>query len=175
MEKLSVLESEWYILNDMLGDLKSRKIRVPLSVYDNLRYTRFIIMHYRDSPEGKSHTHRDYIVDLETALNNVKTTLFALAQDLGEDYVALWEKKVNEAPSSNPPQIKKTFVIGVSRDAGLDFVRIRFDKVIVESEFMELAKKYNVNIELEKEKVAVVSGAREDVKKVIREIARKYF
>ena len=92
MENLSALESEWYILNEMLGDLKSRRIRVPISVHDNLRYTRFIIMHYKESPEGKPHTHRDYFVELEVTLNNVKSTLFALAEELGGDYVALWKK-----------------------------------------------------------------------------------
>nr|MDO8082014.1 DUF2096 family protein [Candidatus Freyarchaeota archaeon] len=175
MENLSALESEWYILNEMLGDLKSRKIRVPIIVFENLRYTRFIITHYKGSTEGEAHTHKDYLVDLEVTLNNVKAALFARAQELGEDYVALWKKKIDEAPLSPPPQRKKTFVKGVPRDSGSDFVRIRFDRVIPESELMRVAKKYKVGIELEEERVAVVSGARENVKKAIQEIAKKYF
>jgi hypothetical protein len=175
MENLSVLESEWYILNEMLGDLKSRKIQVPTSVVGNLRYTRFIITHYKGSEEGETHTHEDYLMDLEVALNNVKAAMFARAQELGEDYVALWKKKIDEAPQSPTPQRKKTFVKGVPRDSGSDFVRIRFDRVIPESELTRVAEKYKVSIELEEERIAVVSGARENVKEAIREIAKKYF
>lgn len=175
MENLSALESEWYILNEMLGDLKSRKMQVPVNVVENLRYTRFIITHYTESTEGETHSHEDYLMDLEVALNNVKAALFATAQELGEDYVALWKKKIDEAPLNPPPQRKKTFVKGVPRDSGLDFVRIRFDRVIPESELTHVAKKYKVSIELEeKEKMAVVSGARENVKEAIQEIAKKY-
>jgi hypothetical protein len=132
-------------------------------------------MHYKESTEGKTHIHEDYLMDLEVALNNVKAALFARAQELGEDYVTLWKKKIDEAPLSPPPQRKKTFVKGVSRNSGSDFVRIRFDKVIPESELTHVAEKYNVSIELEEERVAVVSGARENVKEAIREIAKKYF
>ena len=65
--------------------------------------------------------------------------------------------------------------MGVSRDTGLDLVRISFERGIDESELMEIAKKHNVSIVLEKERMAVISGARENVKRVIQEIARKYF
>jgi hypothetical protein len=175
MENLSILESEWYILNEMLGDLKSRKIKVPLNVVENLRYTRFIITHYKESTEGKTHEHEDYLMDLEVTLNNVKVALLSRAQELGEEYVAIWKKKIDEASLRPPPPRKKTFVKGVSRHSDLDFVRIKFDRIIPESELMRIAKKYNVSIESEEERVAVVSGARENVKKVIQEIAKKHF
>ena len=173
MENLSALENEWYVLNDMLGDLKSRKIQVPSSVSENLRYTRFIITHYKESPEGEAHTHEDYLRDLEVTLNNVKATLFARAQELGEDYVSRWKKKIDEAPLNPPPQRKKTFIKGVSRDRGLDFVRIRINRDAPESELVQIAKKYKVSVNIERKRIVLVSGARDRVREAIREIAKK--
>ncbi|MEM3593320.1 MAG: DUF2096 family protein [Candidatus Jordarchaeaceae archaeon] len=173
MENLSALEGEWYILNEMLGDLRSKKIQVPTSVFENLRYARLIITHYKESGEGETHKHKDYSTDLEVTMNNIRTVLFAKAQELGDEYVALWREKISEI--SPPLQRKKTLARGVSRDKGLDFVRIHFNKTIPESELIHLADKYNASIKIEGEKVAVVSGPREDVKKIIREIAEKYF
>ncbi len=175
MENLTILENEWYVLNDMLGDLKSRKIQVSASVSENLRYTRFIITHYKESPEGEVHTHKDYLMDLEVTLNNVKANLFAKAQELGEDYVAEWKKKIDEAPLKNPPQRKKTFVKGVTRDSGLDFVRIKLDRIEPESELVQIAKKHQVTIEIEEKGIVAVSGVRDNVREAIREIAKKYF
>lgn len=175
MENLSALESEWYVLNDMLGDLKSRKMQVPASVSENLRYTRFIITHYKETPEDVAHTHEDYLMDLEVKLNNVKVTLFASAQELGDEYVDRWKRKIDEPPLKPPTEREKTFVKGVSRNRGLDFVRIRFNKVVSESELVQIAEKHKVSIEFEEELVVVVSGARESVREAIREIGKKYF
>ncbi|MGQ9720026.1 MAG: DUF2096 family protein [Candidatus Jordarchaeum sp.] len=175
MENLLALENEWYVLNDMLGDIKSKKIEVPARISENLRYTRFIITHYKETPEGETHTHEDYLMDLEVALNNVKTVLLAKAQELGEDYAARWKKKIDDAPLTPPPQRKKTFVKGISRDSEQDFVRIRVNRVAPESELVQIAKKYKVSVNLEEEKIVIVSGARGNVKKAVREIAKKYF
>ncbi|MFB0560858.1 MAG: DUF2096 family protein [Candidatus Lokiarchaeia archaeon] len=175
MENLSALENEWYVLNDMLGDMKSKKIQVPTGVSENLRYTRFIITHYKESSEGEEHTHKDYLVDLEVTLNNVKAILFDRAQKLGEEYIALWKKKIDEAPLKPSSQRKKTFVRGVSRDSGLDFVRIRISRDAPESELVQIAKKFKVSVDKEEKRIVVVSGPRDKVREVIREIAKKYF
>ncbi|MHA1208146.1 MAG: DUF2096 family protein [Candidatus Freyarchaeota archaeon] len=39
MESLPILENEWYVLNEMLGDLKSKGIHVPVRVNEGLRLT----------------------------------------------------------------------------------------------------------------------------------------
>lgn len=174
MENLPILENEWYVLNEMLGDLKSKGIRVPVRVNEGLRFTRFIITHYKDTNK-ESHAHRDYFMELEATLNSVKTTLFALAQEVGVDYVAQWEKKIEEAHLKPPPRPRKTFVKGVPRDRGLDLVRIRFDRNIPESELAQIAHRHEVDISSGEEGIVVLSGAKEKVKSVIREIREKYF
>ncbi|MEM3564832.1 MAG: DUF2096 family protein [Candidatus Jordarchaeaceae archaeon] len=174
MENLTVFENEWYVLNDMLGDLKSKKIRVPSSVAENLRYARFIIEHYKETPGIETHMHYDYLTDLEVVLNNVKATLFEGARELGEDYVALWKKKIEEAPLNYPPR-RKTLVKGLRRDGKLDFVRITFNRDVPKTELLHIAEEHNVNIYFQDDKVVVVSGAPEKIKKAIRLMAEKYF
>ncbi len=175
MENLSVFENEWYVLNDMLGDLKSKRIRVPSSVAENLRFTRFIIEHYKETPGIEAHVHYDYLKDLEVALNNVKTALFEGAQELGEDYVALWRKKIDEAPLKYPPPRKKTLVRGLPRNGKLDFVRITFNRAVPKTDLLRIAEEHNINIYFQDDKVVVVSGAPEKTKKAIRVMAEKYF
>ncbi|MBS7250397.1 MAG: DUF2096 family protein [Candidatus Freyarchaeota archaeon] len=175
MENLPVFESEWYVLNDMLGDLKSKRIRVPSSVAENLRYTRFIIEHYKETPSIETHIHYDYLNDLEAALNNVKAALFEGARELGEDYVALWRKKIDEAPLNYPPPRKKTLVRGLPRDRKSDFVRITFNRDVPKTELLRIAEEHNVNIYFQDDKVVVVSGVPEKIKKAIRIMAERYF
>lgn len=175
MENLSVFENEWYVLNDMLGDLKSKRIKVSSSIAENLRYTRFIIEHYKETPSIEMHIHYDYLKDLEVALNNVKTALFEEARELGENYVALWRKKIDEAPLKCPPPRKKTLVKWLPRDGKLDFVRITFSRDAPKIELLRIAEEHNINIDFQDDKVVIISGAPEKIKKAIRVMAEKYF
>ena len=101
MPLLDGLYAGWMVLNDMLGELKSKGMYIPDITYADLRNSKMVLEYLRSfeneikSPEASD---TELQIEMEAKIHRIRESLMIWAEEKeGTKYRLAWEKQFDDA------------------------------------------------------------------------------
>ncbi len=162
----------WKTLEDLLIELRTKNVQIPVNVLEDLRAARSMI-----ELSCKEGVHGEAVAKAEEYTANVEAYLITKAQEVLEPKeVDGWFKRLEAA---NAPSVcivgqeamdnGKKFVVGVPR--GQKWIRIETDSKFPEEYIFKLAEKYNLTVNKQADGRLIVYGQPDDVKAFVKQVA----
>lgn len=89
------VEQTWFVLVELLTDLRKRDVEVPVSVTEDIRLVRTSINFYKTDTENPEMIKE--LKRINDMLNSIQEELLDLAENLDPDYPGEWIEKLKRA------------------------------------------------------------------------------
>jgi hypothetical protein len=177
------LRAGWLVLNDLLGDLKSKyNFSPPDITYKDLRSSKMIIEYLGSFDEDiRDMEQRDAALreEMEQKVDRTRETLMMWAEKQGgKKYRETWNARFHEAIHSDgesDPEESKAQISDLPRDKDVSFFRMRLPEEIPVEIISDLAESCMVLISLDGEKHLQVSGSEECVKEAMQRLGELFY
>jgi hypothetical protein len=164
------VEQTWFVLVELLTDLRKRDVDVPTSITEDVRLVRTSINFYKSDPENPEMMKE--LKRINDMLNSIQEELLELAETVSSDYPAQWIEKLKRAARGEevhrPPQTKSKFIVGAP--PGFAVARVHLREPVAEDRVQDIAETHSLIIEFEEDDLIAIYGDSEDIKKGLREI-----
>jgi hypothetical protein len=165
------VEQTWMVLVELLIDLKKRGFDIDPEIPKDIRMAKTTINFYKVNPEDPERMNE--LKRINDFINSVQDKLIDLAEIEGDDYKALWIKKLTQASMGQKvydlPDKKSEFVVGAP--PGFSMVRITFKLPLPEERIQEIAEYHNVIIEFQTDTLVVIYGDKQNIQDSLKEIS----
>ena len=165
------VEQTWFILVDLLTDLKKKGVDIPNSINRDISLLKTSINFYK-----RDTTHPDMIKEFDRAgfvITEVQDKLLSFAEDFGEDYYKDWIDKLRRANLGEElykeAETQSKFLSNAP--PGFSFAKIHLKNPIAEDRVQEIAEYNNLIIEFEDDTTVALYGDSENVKVGLKEFA----
>ncbi|MGV9169723.1 MAG: DUF2096 family protein [Promethearchaeia archaeon] len=183
MESIEGIRAGWMVLNDLLGDLKSKhSFSPPDTTYKDLRSSKMIIEYLSSFDEDiRQMEQRDTALqeEMQGKVDRTRETLMMWAErEGGKEYRESWEERFQNAIHGNidpAPEESKAQISDLPRDKDVSFFRIRLPEEIPVEIISDLAESCMVLISLDGERHLQVSGSDECVKEAMRRLGELFY
>jgi hypothetical protein len=176
------LKAGWMVLNNLLGDLKSKGVFIPDLTYADLRNSKMVLEYLhsyeqeiKDAEPGDSKLEQE----MEFKILRLRETMMIWAeQKEGVEYRNIWEKRFNEAihgESDESPEDSHTPISDLPREKEIGFFRIRLPDDIPVEIISEIAEDCRVIIDLDGDRHLKVSGKRDCVRDALKRIGNLFY
>lgn len=160
----------WKALEELIVELKKRRVTVIPELVADLKSARTLIKIYSTDP-----TAIEVATDIERFLEKIEANLIYLARsDVGEEYGDDCLKRVHEARMRGlreKAKIPTTFVSGVPK--GAHWIRFKISDLIDDKEVDMLLEKLGLLGAMQEDGYLLIHGKKESVKAFIREVSEK--
>jgi hypothetical protein len=172
----------WMVLNDLLGDLKSRGVFIPDLTYADLRNSKMVIEYLRAFEREIATVDQQDVElrsEMETRMLRLKETLMIWAEQNGGAGVRrIWERRFDDAVQGkggrSPPE-PKIPISDLPREKDVAFFRIRLPDEIPVEIVSELAEDCRVHISLDGDRHLQVSGRKECVRDAMKRLGEIFY
>ncbi len=165
------VEQTWMVLVELLIDLKKRGIDIDPVIPKDIRMAKTTINFYKVNPEDPERMNE--LKRINDFINSVQDKLIDLAENEGDEYKAVWIKKLTQASMGeqvyNLPDKKSKFVVGAP--PGFSMVRITFKSPLSEERIQEIAEYHNVIIEFQTDTLVAIYGDKQNIQDSLKEIS----
>ncbi len=163
-------EKWWRTLENLIAEFRKKQIAIPEEVMSSLRSAKTMINVYNADPSRV-----ETIPTIESYLLNVESGLINMAkEEVGEDFMEDWIRKVEEARKEEEPKAEaatRRFIPGLPK--GQHWIRVLPSDDVLKENVEELAGKLGLSCKLQKDGYLLVYGDREKVKDFVKEMAEK--
>lgn len=182
MTSAEALLAGWMVLNDLLGDLRSKGVFIPDLTYADLRNSKMSIEYLRAfeheiSSEGSQD--EELRSEMELRMLRLKETLMIWAEQKdGQTVRRTWERRFDDAVAGKGrrlPEEPKTPITDLPREKDIAFFRIKLPEEIPVEVISELAEDCRVRISLDGDRHLQVSGKKECVRDARRRLADLFY
>ena len=182
MVSVKGLKAGWMVLNNLLGELKSKGVFIPDLTYADLRNSK-MVLEYLDSYEQeiKEADPCDSKLEQEMELKVLRlreTMMIWAEQKDGVEYRESWEKRFNDAIHGKidlSEDDSYTPISDLPREKDIGFFRIRLPDDIPVEIISEIAEDCRVLIDLDGERHLKVSGKRECVRDALKRLGNLFY
>ncbi|NHI84210.1 MAG: DUF2096 domain-containing protein [Candidatus Thorarchaeota archaeon] len=181
MVSIQGLRAGWMVLNELLGELRSKDVFIPDLTYADLRNAKMVIEYLSGFEEDiKATDQHDTTLryEMETKIQSLREVLMVWAEEKeSTDYRNQWEERFNEAIQSEIAleEETKTHISDIPREKDVAFFRIRLPEDIPVEVVSELAEHCGVLIHLDGERHLQVSGKKECVRDAMRRLGALFY
>ena len=182
MVSVKGLKAGWMVLNDLLGELKSKGVFIPDLTYADLRNSKMVLEYlssYGDEVKAADPCDSELEDEMELKILRLRETMFIWAeQKEGVDYRKMWESRFDSAIHGDSDVIEETHVTPISdipREKDVGFFRIRLPDEIPVEVISELAEDCGVLIDLDGDRHLKVSGKRDCVRDALKRLGNIFY
>ncbi len=182
MVSVDDLHAGWMVLNNLLGELRSKGVFIPDLVYADLRNSKMVIEYLRSfgsEIKQPEQCDADLQQEIEIKVQALRETLMVWAEEKdGVQYRQAWETRFGDAihgrgevASEDPP----TPISDLPREKDVSFFRIRLPDEIPVEIVSELAEDCSVLITLDGDRHLQVSGKKECVRDAMKRLGELFY
>lgn len=182
MTSAEALLAGWMVLNDLLGDLRSKGVFIPDLTYADLRNSKMSIEYLRAfEHEIASEDRQDEELrsEMELRMLRLKETLMIWAEQKdGQAVRRTWERRFDDTIAGKGqrlPEEPKTPISDLPREKNIAFFRIRLPDEIPVEVISELAEDCRVRISLDGDRHLQVSGKKDCVRDARKRLADLFY
>jgi hypothetical protein len=175
------LKAGWMVLNNLLGELKSKDVFIPDLTYADLRNSK-MVLEYLDSYEQEIKAadpcDSELEQEMEFKIHRLRETLMIWAEQReGVEYRESWESKFNEAVHGELilEEEPSTPISDLPREKDIGFFRIKLPEDIPVEIVSEIAEDCRVLIDLDGDRHLKVSGKRECVRDALKRLGDLFY
>ena len=160
----------WKALEELIVELKKKRVTVLPELVDDLKSAQTLIKIYRTDP-----TALEVATEIERYLEKVEANLIYLAHsDIGKKYGDDCLKRLHEARMKGlreKVKIPTTFISGVPK--GAHWIRFKISDLIDDKEVDMLLKKLGLTSAMQDDGYLLIHGKEENVKAFVKEVSEK--
>jgi hypothetical protein len=160
----------WKALEELIVELKKKRVTVIHELVDDLKSAQTLIKIYRTDP-----TALEVATEIERYLEKVEANLIYLARsDVSKEYGDDCLKRLYEARMKGlreKAKVPTTFVSGVPK--GAHWIRLKISELIDDEEVDMLMEKLGLTSAMQEDGYLLIHGKEDSVKAFIREVSEK--
>jgi hypothetical protein len=182
MVSVKGLKAGWMVLNDLLGELRSKDVFIPDLIYADLRNSK-MVLEYLDSYEQEIKAANPCDSELEQEMEfkifRLRETMMIWAEQReGVEYREIWEKRFNEAIHGDldvDEEDSPTPISDLPREKEVGFFRMKLPEDIPVEIISEIAEDCRVLIDLDGDRHLKVSGKRDCVRDALKRLGSLFY
>jgi hypothetical protein len=169
------------ILNELLGELKSRGVFIPDLTYADLRNSKMVIEYligFEQDIKGPDKKDEQLRVEMETKMESLRETLMVWAEEKeGVEFRKNWEERFQNALKQETPleEIQTTPISDIPREKDVGFFRIRLPDEMPVEIISEVAEECGVLIHLDGDRHLQVSGKKDCVRDAMKKLGEIFY
>jgi len=158
----------WKILEELMIQLRQKKVAIPPSIMEDLKSTKTII---RIPPQDNR---IENVEKIEQYLVNVESFLISETQrKFGVKCADFWLDKIERAKKvCDEPKKEARFIAGMPRQQ--KWIRVTSSKELPIGKVREMAEKTNMSYKVQKDGSLLVFGEEKSIKDFVKKMALKY-
>jgi hypothetical protein len=182
LPSINEFKAGWMVLNNLLGELKSKGVFIPDLTYADLRNSKMVLEYlstYGDEVKAADPCDTELEQEMELKILRLKDTMLIWAeQKEGMEYRQSWEKRFDDAIHGNldvEMEVPETSISDIPREKDIGFFRIKLPEDIPVEIISELAEYCGVLIDLDGERHLKVSGKRDCVRDALKRLGNIFY
>ncbi|MFX1264063.1 MAG: DUF2096 family protein [Promethearchaeota archaeon] len=181
MVTLQGLRAGWIVLNDLLGELRSKDVFIPDLTYADLRNSKMVIEYlssFENDIKVTDHADEKLRLEMETKILRLRETLLVWAEErAGVEYRGQWEERFQRAIEGQTPTkaTERTPISDIPRDKEVSFFRIKLPEDIPVEVVSEIAEDCEVLILLDGDRHLQVSGKKDCVRDAMQRLGEMFY
>lgn len=176
------LKAGWMILNELLGELKSKSVFIPNLIYADMRNSKMVLeylIYYENENMATDSCDDKLEQEMELQIFRLRETMMMWAEQKdGTDYRKEWELKFEDALHGNSDVSVKdssTHISDLPREKDIGFFRIKLPDDIPVEIVSEIAEDCGVLIDLDGDRHLKVSGKRDCVRDALKHLGNIFY
>ncbi|TFG26578.1 DUF2096 domain-containing protein [Candidatus Thorarchaeota archaeon] len=182
MVSLATLRAVWMVLNELMGELEKKDVKLSNLAYADLRNSK-MVLEYLNSFEAEIRAGEGddtrLKLEIEEKIMILKDSLLIRAEErVSESFRKIWELKIIDAIEGRIQEEDESTKVPISdlpRDKDTAFFRIKLPDNIPVEVVSEMAENCQVNISLDGERHLQVSGKRECVRDALKKLGELFY